>query len=68
MDPPYLISGDVAPGSTALVIPLLPFESKVLLSSSVCDIRVFVVTSARGSCGVDPGPVPVRLRIISFFA
>ena len=37
----------------------------MLLSSSECDI--FVVTSARGSCGVDPGPVPVRLRIISFF-
>ena len=48
--------------SAALASPPLPSDSKALRSES--DI---FATSASGSCGVDPGPVPVRLRKIIFF-
>ena len=62
MNTPYLTSEDVVSGSAELASPLLPSETKALLSES--DI---IATSTRGSCGVNPGPVPVLLRIISFF-
>ena len=60
MDVPYLISGDVVSGSAALASPDLPSDSKALRSDS--DI---FATSARGSCGVDPGPVPLKTVIFS---
>ena len=64
MDVPYLISGDVVSGSAVLASPYLPSDSKALRS----DFDIFA-TSARGSCGVDPGSVlPIRLRIISLSA
>ena len=59
MDVPYWISGDVVSGS-ALASPPLPSDSNALRSES--DI---FATSARGSCGVDPGPVPLRILIFS---
>ena len=60
MDVPYRIPGGVVPGSAALISsPLLP-DSKLRLSDS--DI---VVTSDRGSCAVDPGPVPLTIVIFS---
>ena len=46
-------------GSAALATPLLS-DSKALRSES--DI---FATSARGSCGEDPGPVPLRTIILS---
>ena len=58
MDVPYWMSEGVVSGSAALACPL---DSKSLLSES--DI---FATSARGSCGVVPGPVP--LRIVTFSA
>ena len=61
MDVPYRIPGGVVSGSAAFACPLLP-ESKSLLSES--DI---FATSARGSCGVDPGPVPLRI-VVTFSA
>ena len=64
MEVPYRISEDDVSGSAALASPLgalLPSNSKALRSES--DI---FATSARGSRGVDPGPVP--LRIVTFFA
>ena len=62
MDAPYLTSGDVESGSAALVSPLqvLPSVSKALRSET--DI---FATSARGSCGMDPGPIPLRIVIFS---
>ena len=63
MDVRYRISGDVVslPGSAALASPPLLADSKTLRSES--DI---FATRARGSCGVDPGPV--RLKIANFSA
>ena len=65
MDVPYRISGDVESVSVALALaspPLLSSsDSKALRSES--DI---FATSTKGSCGVDPGPVP--LRIVTFSA
>ena len=61
MGKPYLSSGDVVSGSAALETPLLPSDSKALRSES--DI---FATSAKGSRGVVPGPVP--LRIVTFSA
>ena len=65
MDVRYRISGDVVslPGSAALRLasPPLLADSKTLRSES--DI---FATRARGSCGVDPGPV--RLKIANFSA
>ena len=56
MDVPYRIPGGVVSGSAAFACkPLLP-DSKSLLSESDS-----FATSARGSCGVDPGPVPLRI-------
>jgi hypothetical protein len=59
MDVRYRISRGVVSGSAALAS--LPSDSKSLRSES--DI---FATSARGSCGVDPGPVP--LRIVTLWA
>ena len=42
-------------GSVALASPLLPSDFKILRSKSDN-----FATSAKGSCGVDPGPVPLR--------
>ena len=54
----YCISGEVV-SDTALLSPRLLPASKALLS----EFDIFA-TSARGSYGVDPGPVP--LRIVTF--
>ena len=59
MDVPYLIPGGVVPVSAALASPPLLPDSKSLLSESDSFAR-----RASGSCGVDPGPVP--LRIVTF--
>ena len=56
MDVPYRIPGGVVPGSAALESPPLLPDSKSLLSKSDIFAR-----SAIGSCGVDPGPAPLRL-------
>jgi hypothetical protein len=56
----YWISEDVVSDSAALASPPLPSDSKALRSES--DI---FATSARGSCGVDPGPVPLRIITLS---
>ena len=63
MDVRYRIFGDVVSlaGSAALAGPPLPPDSKALRSES--DI---FATRAKGSCGVDPGPV--RLRMITLSA
>ena len=58
MDVRYRISGGVVSGSAALASPPLRPDSKVLRSKS--DI---FATRARGSRGVDPGSV--RLRIVT---
>ena len=60
MDVPYRIPGGVVSGSAALASPPLLPDSKALLSDS--DI---FATSTRGSCGVDPGPVLLRIVILS---
>ena len=60
MDIRYWISGDGVSGSAALASPPLPSDSKTLRSES--DI---FVTNARGSCGLDPGPVPLRIITLS---
>ena len=59
MDVPYLMSVSDS-SSAALAILPLPSDSKVLRSES--DI---FATSARGSSGVDPGPVPLRAISLS---
>ena len=59
MDVRYRNSGGVISSTAALASPPLPSDSKALLSES--DI---FATSARGTCSVDPGPVP--LRIVTF--
>ena len=59
MDVPYLIPGGVVPVSAALASPPLLPDSKALVSESDSFAR-----SASGSCGVDPGPV--SLRILTF--
>jgi hypothetical protein len=62
MDVRYRISGvAVSSGSAALASPPLPPDSKALRSES----NIFA-TRARGSCGVDP--MPVRLRIVTLSA
>ena len=61
MDVQYRISGGVVSSSAALASPPLRPDSKALRSES--DI---FATRARGSCGVDPGPV--RLRIVTLSA
>ena len=43
-------------GFAVLASPSLPSDSKALLSESV-----IFATRAKGSCGVDPGPVPLRI-------
>ena len=55
MDVRYQIFGS---GSAALASPPLPPDSKALRS----EFDIFA-TSARGSCGMDPGPV--RLRMVT---
>ena len=63
MDVPYRISGDVVSASAALACPPLPSSSDSKAFRSDSDI---FARNARGSCGVDPGPVP--LRIVTFIA
>ena len=58
MDVRYWI---VVSGSAELASPPLPLDSKALRSES----DIFAIR-ARGSCGVDPGPV--RLRILTLSA
>ena len=62
IDVRYRIPGAIVSGSAALALvsPPFPSDSKVIRSES--DI---VATRARGSCGVDPGPVPLRIVIFS---
>ena len=57
MDARYLISGDVILASAS---PSLPPDSKTLRSES--DI---FATSARASCGVEPGLVRLRIATLS---
>ena len=59
MHVPYWISDGAVLDSAEFASPTLPSDSKAHRSES--DI---FATSARGSCGVDPGPVP--LRIVTF--
>ena len=56
MDVPYRIPVLVVSGSAALASPTLPSELR-----SGSDI---FATSASGSCGVDPGPVPSIIAVI----
>ena len=60
MHVPYRISEGVVLGSAEFASPTLPSDSKALRSES--DI---FATSASGSCGVDPGPVPSRIVTFS---
>ena len=60
MDVHNRIPGEVVSGSAALASPPLLPDSKSLRSES--DI---FATRARGSCGVDPGPVPLRILTLS---
>ena len=60
MDVRYRISGVVVSSSAALASSLLRPDSKALRSES--DI---FATRARGSCGVDPGPVPLKIITLS---
>ena len=50
----------IVSGSAALASPPLPPDSKALRSES--DI---FATRARGFCGVDPGPVRLRIATLS---
>ena len=59
MDVPYRVSDSDGVVLCSAGSPTLPSDSKAHRSES--DI---FATSARGSCGVDPGPVP--LRIVTF--
>ena len=63
MDVQYRISGSVVSCSAELASPPLPSDSSKALRSE-SDIFKFT-TSARGSCGVDPRPVPLRIVILS---
>ena len=60
MDVQYWIFGDFVSGSAALASSPLPSDSKALRS----EFDIFA-TSARGSCGVDPGPEPLRIITMS---
>ena len=62
MDVRYRIFGGVAnvSGSAALARSPLPSDSKALRSES--DI---FATRAMGSCGVDPGPVRLKIATLS---
>ena len=64
MDIPYRIPGHVASGSAALACPTLPSDSNLKALRSGSDI---FATSASGSCGVVPGPVPLRI-VVGFSA
>ena len=66
MDVRYRISGSVVSEScfAALSSPPLPPDSNLRALRSESDI---LATRARGSCGVDPGPV-VQLGIITLSA
>jgi hypothetical protein len=57
MDVRYWISVGFISDSALVSSPLLP-DSKALRS----EIEIFA-TSARGSCGVDPGPVRLRVTL-----
>ena len=60
MDVQYRISEGVVSDSTALESPPHPPAFKALRSES----EIFA-TRARGSCGVDPGPVRLRIATLS---
>ena len=60
MDVPYRIPGGIVSGSAVFASPPFLPDSNSLLSES--DI---FATSARGSCDVDPGPVPSIIAILS---
>ena len=60
MDVHNRIPGGVVSGSAALASPPLLPDSRSLRSES--DI---LTTRARGSCDVDPGPVPLRIVTLS---
>ena len=61
MDVRYRISESrVVSGSATLPSPPLPSDSKALLD--------IFTTKAKGSCGVDPGPLAVRLRAVTLSA
>ena len=62
MDVQYRISAGIVSDSAELVLasPPLPSDSKALRSEA--DI---FATSTKGSSGVDPGPVPLRIVILS---
>ena len=60
MDVPYRISEGVELGSAAFASPPLLPDSKAFRS----EFDSFA-TSARGFCGVDPGPVPLRILTFS---
>ena len=61
MDVPYWISGVVVPANSAVLAspPLLPDSRKLRSESDI------FATRARGSCGVDPGPVGLRIATLS---
>ena len=60
MDVLYRMPEGVASGSSALASPpLLPDSNSVLSASDI------FARSARGSCGVDPGPVSLRMVSLS---
>ena len=63
MDVPYRISGDVESVSVALALATPPLLSSSDLKALRSESDIFA-TSTKGSCGVDPGPVP--LRIVTF--
>jgi hypothetical protein len=62
MDIRYRISGGFKFVSDSVLVspPLLP-DSKALRSES----DIFATSSAKGSCGVDPGPVQLRMETLS---
>ena len=60
MDIQYRISASIVSAPEALASPPLPSDSKALRSGS--DI---FTKSGKGSCGVDPGPVPLRMANLS---
>ena len=60
MDVRYRNSGGVISSTAALASPPLPSDSNALRSE--LDMSA---TRARGSCGVDPGPVPLRIITLS---
>ena len=63
VDVRYRISVGVVSGSAALASPPLPPDSRALRSNLKSASDIFA-TRARGSCGVDPGPVRLRIATL----